>query len=139
VSVWHWAVQSSRKNAPPDVGAEGEGVGEGAPRHADKRMVACLLASKDTLQDSPGRPNMEIRSLLAKLKGFRSRMRMAANISRYLIDLQKTLGVEKARYPRIEADKLFDPTYRHKHHDSPSCAICAKCEKKRGRGSPGCS
>ena len=85
---------------------------------------------KDTLQDSPGRPNLEIRSLLNKLKGNRSRMRLRDNTSQYLLKLQQILGVEKAQYPGVDADKLFEPTYRHKHYDFPACTLCTKCEKR---------
>jgi nucleoside phosphorylase len=30
----------------------------------------------------------------------------------------------------VDTDKLFEPSYRHKHHDSLACIICSKCEKK---------
>jgi hypothetical protein len=82
------------------------------------------------LQDSLGRPSTEIRALLAKLKGYTSRMRLEDNTSRYLTHVQQNLGVGGARYPGVDADKLFEPTYRHKHHDSAACALCSKCEKK---------
>jgi nucleoside phosphorylase len=105
-------------------------VSDGLIAYDFGRQYPDKFITKDTLQDSLGRPNIEIRSLLAKLKGFRSRTRLINNISQYLKDIQKTLGVEKARYLGMDQDKLFESTYRHKHHDSPSCAICAKCEKK---------
>ena len=30
----------------------------------------------------------------------------------------------------MDADKLFGPTYRYKHHDLSSCDECNKCKKK---------
>ena len=87
------------------------------------------LPNKFIRKESLGRPNTEIRAFLAKLKGDRGRMRLKDNISHYLTQLQN-LDIEKARYPGVDADKLFEPTYRHKHHDLPACTLCTKCEKK---------
>ncbi|KAI9652637.1 MAG: hypothetical protein M1829_001488 [Trizodia sp. TS-e1964] len=94
------------------------------------RQLPDKFARKDTLKDNLGRPNTEIRSLLSKLKGYRGRMRLEDNASHYLTDLCQNLGPEKARYPGVDADRLFKPTYRHKHHDVPTCLLCAKYEKK---------
>jgi hypothetical protein len=35
-----------------------------------------------------------------------------------------TNGFENARYLRVDIDKLFEPTYCHKHHDLLNCIIC---------------
>ena len=94
------------------------------------RQLPDKFISKDTLDDKLGRPNTEIRSLLAKLQGRRSRMRLRENTVYYLTSLFQEPGFENARYPGLDADKLFEPTYRHKHHNLPSCIICTKCEKK---------
>jgi nucleoside phosphorylase len=84
---------------------------------------------KDALQDCLGRPNPEIRALLNKLKGYKSGTRLKDNTSRYLIDLQQNPDINVG-YPGVDADKLFEPTYRHKHHDFPACTLCSKGEKK---------
>jgi nucleoside phosphorylase len=84
---------------------------------------------KDTLGDNLGRPNAEIRALLAKLRGRRGRMRLKQNTSNYLAALYQEPGFENARYPGADEDRLFEPTYRHKHHDLLTCTICTKCEK----------
>jgi hypothetical protein len=41
-----------------------------------------------------------------------------------------TDGFENARYLGVDADKQFEPTYRHKHHNLPNCITCTKCKKK---------
>jgi nucleoside phosphorylase len=87
------------------------------------------FAKKDALQDSLGRPNPEIRALLNKLKGYKSGTRLRDNTSRYLIHLQQNLDINVG-YPGVGADKLFEPTYRHKHHNFSACTLCSKCEKK---------
>jgi hypothetical protein len=57
-------------------------------------------------------------------------MHLKDNICHYLIQVQQNLGIEKARYPGVGVDKLFEPTYRHKHYNLPACTLCTKCEKK---------
>jgi len=105
-------------------------ISDGLIEYDFGRQYLDKFTRNDTLQDSLGKPNMEIRSLLLKLKGTKSRIRLRDNACHYLIELEQTLGVEKVQYPGIDADKLFDPTYRHKHHDFPDCTICTKCENK---------
>lgn len=94
------------------------------------RQYPDKFVRKDTPKDSLGPPSMEIQSLLAKLKGQRGQARLRENTCGYLTDLQKTLGLGKARYPGVNADRLFESTYRHKHHDFPACTICTKCKGK---------
>lgn len=85
---------------------------------------------KDTLESNLGRPSAEIQSLLAKLGGRRSRLRLYENTSSYLASLSQELGFENARYLGADEDKLFESTYRHKHHDLTTCNTCANCVKK---------
>lgn len=107
-------------------------ISDGLIEYDFGRQYPDKFARKDTLQDSLSAPNMEIRSLLVKLKGMRSRMRLRDNACHYLIELEQNLGVEKTRYPGVDTDELFEPTYRHKHSDFPGCTICTKCENKEG-------
>jgi nucleoside phosphorylase len=105
-------------------------ISDGLIQHDFGRQLSNNFIRKDTLQESLGRPNTEIRAILAKLKGYRGRMRLKDNTSHYLTHAQQNLGVEKTRYPGVNADKLFKPTYRHKHHNLLACTLCTKCEKK---------
>jgi len=105
-------------------------ISDGLIEYDFGRRLPNKLIRKNALQDSLARPNTEIRALLAKLKGNRGRMRLRDNASYHFMDLEQNLGVEKARYPGADADKLFEPTYRHKHHDLPACTLCSKCAKK---------
>ncbi|KAL5603699.1 hypothetical protein FOVSG1_006449 [Fusarium oxysporum f. sp. vasinfectum] len=74
---------------------------------------------KDTLLDSLGRPNLEIRALLAKLKTLRGRKQLGTSIATYLGALQDELLLA-ADYPGAIYDRLFEATYRHVG-DTESC------------------
>jgi nucleoside phosphorylase len=105
-------------------------ISDGLIEYDFGRQFPNTFVRKDTLQDSLSRPNTEIRAILAKLKGLRGRIFLRENTFNFLLALQKTLGTEDFQYPGVDADKLFEPTYRHKHHDLPTCDECNKCEKK---------
>lgn len=97
------------------------------------RQLPNRYTRKDTLGDTLGRPNTEIRAFLSRLEGRRSRKRLGANTLGYLDELCKQADFQKAQYPGAAEDKLYKRTYRHKHHDLPSCAICTRCEKKEDK------
>ncbi|KAK8057954.1 hypothetical protein PG996_011891 [Apiospora saccharicola] len=86
------------------------------------RRLPERFVRKDTLLDSLGRPNTEIRSLLAKLKGFRGRKTLHTKSISYLAVVQQEPALI-AQYPGVEADKLFDPSYRHVEDGKP-CDDC---------------
>jgi len=109
-------------------------ISEGIIPYDFGRRFPDQFVRKDTVLDNLGRPNAEIRALLAKLKGRWDRRNLQNKISEYLTVLHKELG-ETATYPGTGEDKLFDPRYRHKHQISSSCAICAVC---RERSNPVC-
>jgi nucleoside phosphorylase len=94
------------------------------------RRLPNTFIRKDTLEENLGRPTTEIRALLTKLSGRMGRMRLKENTSNYLAAVCQLPGFEHARYPGADEDKLFEPAYRHKHHDLLACAICTKCERK---------
>jgi len=93
------------------------------------RRFADKFVRKNTFLDDLGRPNMEIRSFLAKLKGRYGRKNLQYKMCKYLDVLSRELG-EEATYPGATQDKLFDPTYRHKHQTPSHCATCAACEQR---------
>lgn len=62
--------------------------------------------------DALGRQNMEIRALLAKLKGLRSRRELSNKMVNYLKELQKESELQ-ADYPGVVNDRLFSSDYRH--------------------------
>lgn len=74
------------------------------------------------------RPSPKLRGILSKLKGMRGRDRLESKLVDYLNDLEGQLGLDRATYPGIEKDELFQPAYRHKHQDLATCALCGVCE-----------
>jgi nucleoside phosphorylase len=96
-------------------------VSDGVIQYDLGRRLPDRFVRKDTLLDSLGRPNAEIRSLLAKLKGLRGRKTLRSKMAGYL----EVLRVEPeltAEYPGVARDKLFEATYRH--IGSGSCEEC---------------
>ncbi|RSM04103.1 hypothetical protein CEP52_007075 [Fusarium oligoseptatum] len=85
---------------------------------------------KDTLQDSHGRPNKDIRSLLVTLETDRGLDRLEQGTISFLQTLQAAVSKTKHRgkygYPGTLEDTLFETSHRHKHHGSPNCA-CRDC------------
>jgi division protein CdvB (Snf7/Vps24/ESCRT-III family) len=59
------------------------------------RQLPNKFIRKDTLKNTLGRPNTEIRALLAKLKAYKSRMRLKDNTSHYVIQVQRNPSVGK--------------------------------------------
>jgi nucleoside phosphorylase len=83
------------------------------------RQLPGHFVRKDTLVDVPGRPNLEIRGVLAKLKGLRHRRQLSAKIKGYLDVLRQDQELH-AEYPGSTKDRLFKASYRHTD-DQRSC------------------
>ncbi|RLM00031.1 hypothetical protein CFD26_107873 [Aspergillus turcosus] len=91
------------------------------------------FARKDTLEDSLGPPNKQIRILLKNLQTERGLENLHRRAACHLKQLQENATQKRRRakynYPGTGEDKLFEPTYRHKHHGAPRCA-CKDCHTK---------
>jgi nucleoside phosphorylase len=79
---------------------------------------------KDTARDNLPRPGQKIRAALAKLQTKQGRSWLQNKTSEYLGVLRRELS-DVVTYPGVTEDKLFESTYRHKHHEPSECAICA--------------
>ncbi|KAM5341799.1 hypothetical protein ACJ41O_014830 [Fusarium nematophilum] len=82
--------------------------------------------TKDTSSDGLGRPNLEIRSLLSKLKTARQGERLRNAACEHLNALPR----DSIKYPGRSKDHVFPAGYRHKHQDPSLCALCASCTQK---------
>ncbi|KAM0496228.1 hypothetical protein ACHAP8_007487 [Fusarium lateritium] len=84
--------------------------------------------TKDTPEESLGRPSLEIRSLLAKLKSMIHHERLQIATQEHL---QEVLGetYNTTDHPEGLPDNLFPTDYRHKHQDPTECTICAACNR----------
>jgi nucleoside phosphorylase len=86
-------------------------ISTGVVQYDFGRQLPDRFITKDTLEDKLGRPNTEIRSLLAKLQGRRSRMRLKENTVHYLVRLFQEPGFDNARYPGGQAIRADIPSY----------------------------
>lgn len=77
---------------------------------------------KNTNEEALGRPNVEIRSLLSKLKGLRARRAFESDMRGFLSLLQEDLELA-AHYPEPGTDRLYEATYWHLDKDM-SCDKC---------------
>ncbi|KAK8061213.1 hypothetical protein PG997_015434 [Apiospora hydei] len=88
-------------------------ISDGVVQYDLGRRLPGRFARKDTLIDSLGRPNPEMRSLLAKLKTLHSRKILQDKSYRYLAAIQQRQPKLSAHYPGAGHDKLFDAAYQH--------------------------
>ncbi|KAF3291566.1 hypothetical protein TWF970_000780 [Orbilia oligospora] len=95
----------------------------GIVQHDLKREYPDKSVRKQSMLDTLGRNNAEIRSLLSKLRAQRNRKRLQERTAHYLSALEDEFG-ELASYPGVLEDKLFEPHYRHKHQTQSDCQIC---------------
>ncbi|KAH6871049.1 hypothetical protein B0T10DRAFT_592798 [Thelonectria olida] len=94
-------------------------IGDGVIQYDLGRRLPDRFVRKDTLLDSLGRPNVEIRGVLAKLKGIRLRKQLISNMNNYM-DVLRTEPLLQAEYPGTDNDMLFEAAYRHTE-DRQSC------------------
>lgn len=92
------------------------------------RQYPNKFVRKDAVEDTLGRANHEIRSVLGKVSGYLVRQRLKDKTSIYSTRICTNEAFHKARYPGPERDKLYQSTYRHKHQNPNSCIICSDCQ-----------
>jgi nucleoside phosphorylase len=102
-------------------------VSDGVVQYDLGRRLPEKFVVKDTLQEILGRPNTEIRALLAKLRGLRGRKMLQGKMTDYMGVLRGEPGLA-AVYPGAAQDKLFEAMYRHVR-DGKSCEECG-CDGK---------
>jgi nucleoside phosphorylase len=87
-------------------------ISDGIVQYDFGRQLPDHLIRKDTLLDSLGRPNQEVRGVLAKLRSLRHRRQLSAKIAEYLEVLRQEPEL-RAEYPGVTKDRLFYASYRH--------------------------
>ncbi|KAH8124534.1 hypothetical protein LI328DRAFT_166856 [Trichoderma asperelloides] len=90
------------------------------------RLYPGHFVVKNTVEDSLGSTNRDIRGLLAVFETELMRKRLQKEASEYLKHLQNKAREDRRRadykYPGIVEDKLYPPAYVHKHRTS--CDLC---------------
>nr|RBQ96747.1 hypothetical protein FVER53263_13503 [Fusarium verticillioides] len=102
-------------------------ISDGIIQYDFGRQLPHRLVHEETLLDVLGRPNPEIRGVLAKLKVPRYRRQLSAKIKNFLDDLRQDPELH-AEYPGSGSDKLFDAACRHV--DNQRSCEQAGCEGK---------
>lgn len=86
---------------------------------------------KSGVKDTLGRPDQDIRTLIASLRTHSGRSELQQQIFQHLRSLQSQPGGEQWQYPGAAQDVLFNASYRHKHYkrDSGTTCICFRCKE----------
>ncbi|KAB8214522.1 nucleoside phosphorylase domain-containing protein [Aspergillus novoparasiticus] len=100
-------------------------VSDGIVQHDFGRRVPGAFLRKTSVTDVLGRHNVAIRGFLSKIKTTMAMNQIGSKIEKYLEAINRTLGNDTVRYPEVEQDEVFQPTYQHKHHDPVACSSCA--------------
>ncbi|KAH8692088.1 hypothetical protein BGW36DRAFT_304447 [Talaromyces proteolyticus] len=96
-------------------------ISKGVVQYDLGRQFSDRFRRKISVEESLGRPNASICSLLAKLETATYRKNLQDKITDYLNELDN----DGLFYP--EQDMLFKPSYRHKHQASQCCTVCENC------------
>ncbi|KAG6362371.1 hypothetical protein INS49_010601 [Diaporthe citri] len=99
-------------------------LSDGIVQYDFGRQVLGHFRRKDTVVDILGRPQFEIRAILAKLKGRVGRRKLVEGLIEHLSTLGRHMD-DAACYPGVEEDKPFEAAYHHKHRESSCCAVCS--------------
>ncbi|KAE8320571.1 hypothetical protein BDV39DRAFT_198370 [Aspergillus sergii] len=99
-------------------------ISDGIVQHDFGRRVPGAFLRKTSVTDVLGRHNVAIRGFLSKIKTTMAMNRTGSKMEKYLEAINRNLGNDIAQYPGVEQDELFQPTYRHKHHDPVACSSC---------------
>ncbi|KAI1174174.1 purine and uridine phosphorylase [Nemania sp. FL0916] len=92
------------------------------------RQFSSRFVIKDTVDDSLGRPNRNIRSLVGSFGTKFERRRLAKRAGQHLQELQSAAARKGDRdiyqYPGVAEDKLLPADYHHKHRAPQMCDVC---------------
>ncbi|WKT54405.1 hypothetical protein QSH57_004989 [Fusarium oxysporum f. sp. vasinfectum] len=94
-------------------------ISDGIVQYDLGRRLPDQFVTKDTLLDALGRPNPEIRGVLAKLKTYRGQEDLTSKTIKCL-DTMRCNPRLHATYPGSANDRLFEAAYRHSE-DQKSC------------------
>ncbi|KAL7914245.1 nucleoside phosphorylase domain-containing protein [Trichoderma velutinum] len=125
------------------------GICGGVPRtqNGTEIMLGDVILSKTIIQYDFGKryPDRFVRKFttteaqssnmqgfLAMAETIRGRKKLCQAASKFLIRLQENADNSgcgtRYVYPGVSRDELFEPSYRHKHHESLDC-ICKECDE----------
>ncbi|KAK2594864.1 hypothetical protein QQS21_007414 [Conoideocrella luteorostrata] len=111
-------------------------IGDGLVKYTFGRQFPGYFLPKTDQEDGFERLNVEIRSLLTKIKGIRTGQRLLRSTHNHLAFLRQHPDLaSSATYPIAKSDILFRSSYIHKHHHS---ADCEDWDRSCGTGAKAC-
>lgn len=93
-------------------------ISEGIIQYDFGRRLPGQFIPKEGPLDSLGRPNQEIRGVLAQAKGISGCQLLLSEMARYLSTLRQKPEL-RAEYPGVAYDILFEASYRHIEDQKP--------------------
>lgn len=87
-------------------------ISDGVIQNDLGRQLPDSFERRDLSLDSLSRPNVEIRGVLAKLKGIRHRKQLISNMNNYM-DVLRAEPLLQAKYPGTDKDTLCEAAPRH--------------------------
>ncbi|RKK87424.1 hypothetical protein BFJ68_g17050 [Fusarium oxysporum] len=93
-------------------------ISEGIIQYDLGRRLPGQFIPKEGPLDSLGRPNQEVRGVLAQAKGISGRQLLVREMIRYLSILRQNPEFHAA-YPGVAYDRLFEASYRHGEDQKP--------------------
>ncbi|GAA88054.1 penicillin-binding protein [Aspergillus luchuensis IFO 4308] len=100
-------------------------VSDGIIQHDFGRRIPGAFLPKASVADGLGRPIVNIRGFLSKLKTTLEQQHVSNKMTEYMGAMNEKPGNNTGRYPGVEQDKLYEPSYQHKHRGSTTCISCA--------------
>jgi nucleoside phosphorylase len=82
---------------------------------------------KKELEDTLGRANPEIRAFTERASGYLVHARLKEKTNIFSTQICMRNRYHKSAYPGPENDKLYPPSYRHKHQKPDFCTTCGCC------------
>jgi nucleoside phosphorylase len=106
-------------------------VSKSIAQHGFGKQYPDVFEAKDTYNYTPGNLQKHVRNAINTFETTAATTELEKRAAIYLEKIQAsgTAGPRRERYqyPRANQDQLFRPTYRHKHHVSGQCKLCARC------------
>ncbi|KAK6507674.1 hypothetical protein TWF481_006097 [Arthrobotrys musiformis] len=93
------------------------------------RLLSGGFKRKNTRQDALGRPNTDITSFIGTLRTEIHLKRLRRKTMQYLATIQGNNSRSRYADPGTDEDKLFEPSYIHKHASNSAfdCHVCDEC------------
>lgn len=102
-------------------------ISKGVIQYDHGRQYSDGFKRKIDVEESLSRPNSQLGSVLAALETKFYREEVQHAITTFL----NNLGEDATPYPGRAEDRLFPPSYRHKHRSRQHCPTCADCRKNK--------